>query len=323
MRYLVIAAAGLFLDALLGDPEGLLHPVVVMGRWISLFEKKIRTRLPASKAGELTGSLLLAVTTAGGTWMITHWALYLARRIHPALWWGLSIFWGWQCLAMKGLAAEGKKIRRALEYGTIDEARIAVSRIVGRDTDSLTKEGVIRAAVESTAENYSDGVAAPLLYLLLFGAAGAMTYKAVNTMDSMVGYKNEKYLYFGRVPARLDDLANLIPSRLAALTLIAAAFLHGENAPLAWKIWRRDRRKHPSPNSAQTEAAMAGALEIALGGPTSYFGKIHDKPWIGDDLGRPKSGDIGRAGALMQIASVLFLLSIGPLTVLLRMLFLP
>lgn len=320
MKYLVIAAAGLFLDALLGDPEGLLHPVVVMGRWISLFEKKVRPRLPASKEGELAGSLLLAITTAGGTWMITRGALSLARRIHPALWWGLSIFWGWQCLAMKGLAAEGKRIRRALEYGSLDEARTAVSRIVGRDTASLTREGVTRAAVESIAENYSDGVAAPLLYLLLFGAAGSMTYKAVNTMDSMVGYKNEKYLYFGRIPARLDDLANLVPSRLAALTLIAAAFLHGENAPLAWKIWRRDRRKHPSPNSAQTEAAMAGALEIALGGPSSYFGTVHDKPWIGDDLGRPGSGSIARAEAMMKIASVLFLAVIGPMTALLRML---
>ena len=320
MRYLAIAAVSLLLDALLGDPEKLLHPVVVMGRWISLFEKKVRPRLPASKAGELAGSLMLAVTTAGGTFVITQGALLLAGRIHPLLWWGRSIFWGWQCLAMKGLADEGKKISRALEYGTLDEARRAVSRIVGRDTSSLTKEGVIRAAVESTAENYSDGVAAPLFFLLLFGAAGAMTYKAVNTMDSMVGYKNEKYLYFGRIPARLDDLANLVPSRLAALTLIPAAFLHGENAPLAWKIWRRDRRKHPSPNSAQTEAAMAGALEIVLGGPTSYFGQVHDKPWIGDNISRPKSGDIGRAAALMQIASVLFLAVIGPVTVLLRML---
>ena len=182
-------------------------------------------------------------------------------------------------------------------------ARKAVSRIVGRDTQNLTAEGVTKAAVETVAENASDGVIAPLLYMLIGGAPLALTYKAINTMDSMLGYKNEKYLYFGRAAAKLDDVANYIPSRLAALLWVAAAAFTGNDAKGAWRIWRRDRRNHASPNSAQTESACAGALGVQLAGPAYYFGEYYPKPTIGDALRPIEPQDILRANRMMYVAS--------------------
>ena len=184
-------------------------------------------------------------------------------------------------------------------------SRRAVSRIVGRDTAELTSEGVTKAAVETVAENASDGVIAPLFYMMLGGAPLALVYKAINTMDSMVGYKNEKYLNFGRAAAKLDDAANYLPSRIAALLWIASAALTGNDAKSAWRIWRRDRRKHASPNSAQTESACAGALNVQLAGPATYFGKYCDKPTIGDAVRAIEPGDILRANKMMYTASLL------------------
>ena len=182
-----------------------------------------------------------------------------------------------------------------------------MSRIVGRDTEALTAEGVTRAAVETVAENASDGVIAPLLYMLLGGAPLALTYKAINTMDSMLGYKNEKYLYFGRAAAKLDDVANYIPSRLAGLLWVMAAALTGNSASGAWRIWRRDRRNHASPNSAQTESACAGALGVQLAGPAYYFGEYYPKPTIGDPLRPIEPKDILRADRMMYAESLLAL----------------
>ncbi|MFQ9806101.1 MAG: adenosylcobinamide-phosphate synthase CbiB [Christensenellales bacterium] len=185
----------------------------------------------------------------------------------------------------------------------------AVSRIVGRDTEKLTREGVTKAAVETVAENASDGVIAPLFYMMLGGAPLALTYKAVNTMDSMVGYKNEKYLNFGRAAAKLDDAVNYLPSRIAALLWIAAAALTGNDAKGAWRIWRRDRRNHASPNSAQTESACAGALGVQLAGPATYFGEYYDKPTIGDAARAIEPKDILQANRMMRVASVLGLIA--------------
>ena len=182
-----------------------------------------------------------------------------------------------------------------------------MGRIVGRDTAALSPQGVTRAAVETVAENFADGVAAPMVYMLLGGAPLALCCKAVNTMDSMVGYKNNQYLHFGRAAAKLDDAVNFLPARLAALLLVLSAGLTGENLPGAWRMWRRDRRRHASPNSAQTESAMAGALGIQLGGPASYFGLVHDKPTIGDALREAEPGDIRRASRMLYAASVLCL----------------
>ena len=205
---------------------------------------------------------------------------------------------------MRCLAKESRNVYRSLKTEGLEAGRNAVARIVGRDTAQLSEQGVIKATVETVAENFSDGVLAPLLYMLIGGAPLALAYKAINTMDSMVGYKNDKYLHFGRAAAKLDDVANYIPSRIAALLWIVASPLAGGSLKNAWKIWRRDRRNHASPNSAQTESACAGSLGIQLAGPASYFGKRLEKPYIGDATREIEPEDILRTNRIMIAASV-------------------
>ena len=279
---------GFVLDALFGDPAWLPHPVVYMGKAISKLETFLRPRLPKTPQGELLGGAIVAFC-------------------HPLLGLAGQMFWCGQALAARGLVQESTNVYKELKKPDLPGARKAVSRIVGRDTAELTAEGVTKAAVETVAENASDGVIAPLLYMLIGGAPLALTYKAINTMDSMLGYKNEKYLYFGRVPAKLDDVANYIPSRLAGLLWVAAAALTGNSARGAWKIWRRDRRRHASPNSAQTESACAGALNVQLAGPAYYFGEYYKKPTIGDAVRPIEPEDIRRANRMMYAESLLAL----------------
>lgn len=298
---------GFLLDALFGDPTWLPHPVVLMGRCISALEKHLRTALPKTPRGELAGGAAVAAVLPLGTLAVTGLACWAAARLHPALGLALQMLWCGQALAAKGLAQESCNVYKELAKGDLPAARRAVARIVGRDTQNLTAAGVTRAAVETVAENTSDGVIAPLLYMLLGGAPLALTYKAINTMDSMLGYKNEKYLYFGRCAAKLDDAANWLPSRLAALLWVAAAALTGNSARGAWRIWRRDRRRHASPNSAQTESACAGALGVQLAGPAYYFGEYYDKPTIGDPLREIEPRDILRANRMMYAESLLAL----------------
>ena len=278
---------GFLLDALFGDPAWLLHPVVLMGRCISALEKHLRTALPKTPRGELAGGAAVAAVLPLGTLAVTGLACWAAARLHPALGLALQMLWCGQALAAKGLAQESRNVYKELAKGDLPAARRAVARIVGRDTQNLTAAGVTRAAVETVAENASDGVIAPLLYMLLGGAPLALTYKAINTMDSMLGYKNEKYLYFGRCAAKLDDAANWLPSRLAALLWVAAAALTG--------------------NSAQTESACAGALGVQLAGPAYYFGEYYDKPTIGDPLREIEPRDILRANRMMYAESLLAL----------------
>ena len=298
---------GFLLDALFGDPTWLPHPVVLMGRCISALEKHLRTALPKTPRGELAGGAAVAAVLPLGTLAVTGLACWAAARLHPALGLALQMLWCGQALAAKGLAQESCNVYKELAKGDLPAAGRAVARIVGRDTQNLTAAGVTRAAVETVAENTSDGVIAPLLYMLLGGAPLALTYKAINTMDSMLGYKNEKYLYFGRCAAKLDDAANWLPSRLAALLWVAAAALTGSSARGAWRIWRRDRRRHASPNSAQTESACAGALGVQLAGPAYYFGEYYDKPTIGDPLREIEPRDILRANRMMYAESLLAL----------------
>ena len=294
---------GFVLDALFGDPAWLPHPVVYMGKAISKLEKFLRPRLPKTPQGELLGGAIVAFCLPVGTFLLTGLVCWGAARLHPLLGLAVQMFWCGQALAARGLVQESTNVYKELKKPDLPGARKAVSRIVGRDTAELTAEGVTKAAVETVAENASDGVIAPLLYMLIGGAPLALTYKAINTMDSMLGYKNEKYLYFGRVPAKLDDVANYIPSRLAALLWVAAAALTGNSARGAWKIWRRDRRRHASPNSAQTESACAGALGVQLAGPAYYFGEYYAKPTIGDALRPIEPEDILRANQMMYVAS--------------------
>ena len=298
---------GFVLDALFGDPAWLPHPVVYMGKAISKLEKFLRPRLPKTPQGELLGGAIVAFCLPVGTFLLTGLVCWGAARLHPLLGLAVQMFWCGQALAARGLVQESTNVYKELKKPDLPGARKAVSRIVGRDTAELTAEGVTKAAVETVAENASDGVIAPLLYMLIGGAPLALTYKAINTMDSMLGYKNEKYLYFGRVPAKLDDVANYIPSRLAALLWVAAAAFTGNDAKGAWRIWRRDRRRHASPNSAQTESACAGALGVQLAGPAYYFGQYYPKLTIGDALRPIEPEDILRANRMMYAESILAL----------------
>ena len=298
---------GFVLDALFGDPAWLPHPVVYMGKAISKLEKFLRPRLPKTPQGELLGGAIVAFCLPVGTFLLTGLVCWGAARLHPLLGLAVQMFWCGQALAARGLVQESTNVYKELKKPDLPGARKAVSRIVGRDTAELTAEGVTKAAVETVAENASDGVIAPLLYMLIGGAPLALTYKAINTMDSMLGYKNEKYLYFGRAAAKLDDAANYLPSRLAGLLWCAAAALTGNSPKGAWRIWRRDRRCHASPNSAQTESACAGALGVQLAGPAYYFGEYYAKPTIGDPLRPIEPEDIRRANQMMYAESVLAL----------------
>ena len=298
---------GFGLDLLLADPAWMPHPVVGMGKAIAALESGLRRLFPATPAGERAAGRVLAAVLPVGTFALTAGALALAYRLHPAAGFGLELLWCWQALALRGLAGESGKVYAELARDDLPAARKAVSRIVGRDTAALTAEGVTKAAVETVAENFSDGVAAPLLYLLIGGAPLGLAYKAVNTMDSMVGYKNKRYIDFGRAAAHLDDAANFLPARLAALLWIAAAGLAGFDAKNAWRIWRRDRFCHASPNSAQTESACAGALGVQLAGPAFYFGEYYDKPTIGDGSRPVEPADILRANRMLYLAGFLAL----------------
>lgn len=305
MRIILLMLGGFILDGIFGDPAWLVHPVVIMGKAITALEKFLRKRLPNTPEGERLGGRILAMALPVGTLLITGGVCWLFYRVSPILGFAIELLWCAQALAAKGLAQESTNVYRELVKGDLPASRRAVSRIVGRDTAELTSEGVTKAAVETVAENASDGVIAPLFYMMLGGAPLALVYKAINTMDSMVGYKNEKYLNFGRAAAKLDDAANYLPSRIAALLWIASAALTGNDAKSAWRIWRRDRRKHASPNSAQTESACAGALNVQLAGPATYFGKYYDKPTIGDAVRAIEPKDILRANTMMYVASVL------------------
>lgn len=307
MDIVLAALCGFLMDLALGDPAWMPHPVVGMGKCIAALERGLRRAFPKTPRGELAAGAVLAALLPLGTLGLAAGALWLCGLAHPALRFALEAVWCWQALAMRGLRDESRNVYRALTGGTLEQARAAVARIVGRDTAALSAGGVTKAAVETVAENFADGVAAPMFYMLLGGAPLALTYKAINTMDSMLGYKNQKYLYFGRAAARLDDVANYLPSRLAGLLWVAAAALTGSSARGAWKIWRRDRRNHASPNSAQTESACAGALGVQLAGPAYYFGEYYDKPTIGDALRPVEPKDILRADRMMYAESLLAL----------------
>ena len=304
MTTLLAVIAGFLLDLALGDPRWLPHPVVTMGRAISRAEGPLRRVFPQTPSGARWAGRVLAVALPVLFGLATWAVLALLGAVHPALRFIAEAWISYQLLAACELRRQSMAVARAFSDGGLAAARDAVGRIVGRDTSVLDEAGVARAAVETVAENASDGVIAPLFYLMIGGAPLGMAYKAVNTLDSMVGYKNDRYLDFGRASAKLDDALNWVPSRLAALFMVAACPIVRLDARGAWLIWRRDRRRHASPNSAQTESACAGALGLRLAGPAVYFGKLVDKPTIGDASRAIEWADIARANRLMLAASV-------------------
>ena len=301
--------AGFVLDFIFGDPSWLYHPVRIIGKGIELGERILR-KLFREKHLVLAGAVLWVII-AGVSFLIPLGLLFLAQKLHPGVRFALETFWCFQILAGRSLCRESGKVYDRLQEDDLPGARRAVSMIVGRDTESLTGEGVTKAAVETVAENTSDGVTAPLIYMMIGGAPLGFLYKAVNTMDSMLGYKNDRYLYFGRIPAGMDDIFNYIPARITALAMIAAAYLTGLDGKNAWRIYRRDRKKHASPNAAQTESVCAGALRVQLAGDAVYFGKLYKKELIGDRLRPIEPRDIKRAQRLMYVTALLLLLLCG------------
>lgn len=311
--WLTLAAllTGYVLDLIFGDPRQIYHPIRIIGNLIAVLEKGIRKVFPKTSKGELAGGTMLVVLVVLICTAVPAALLGLAAWIHPVVYWLLASFWCWQILATKSLKTESMKVYAPLKEGDLPAARCAVAMIVGRDTERLTEEGVAKAAVETVAENTSDGIVAPLIFLALGGPALGFFYKAVNTMDSMVGYKNERYLYFGRTAARLDDVLNFLPSRISAWLMILAAAILGMDGKNAKRIYLRDRKNHASPNSAQTEAVMAGALRVQLAGDAWYFGELYKKPTIGDPFRAVEPEDIVRANRLMYLTSALALAVCG------------
>ncbi len=297
--------AGVILDFIFGDPNYAWHPIRLIGNLIAYLERKIRKHLPRTTKAELFGGTLLVFLVLLVSVALPSILLFFLYRqsIYAGIL--LEALFSYQLLAAKCLRTESMKVEKALRTKGLAEGRKAVSMIVGRDTNKLTESGVIKAAVETVAENTSDGVIAPLLYMALLGAPAGFFYKAVNTMDSMLGYQNETYLYFGRVAAKLDDICNYVPSRISALLMILVSPLLGYSCKDAYRIWRRDSRNHKSPNSAQTEAACAGALGIQLAGDAWYFGELHKKPTIGDAKRAVELEDIRRANQLMTGTTIL------------------
>ena len=311
MYHLIALLLGFFIDLLLGDPHSIPHPVVWIGKLITAVEKAVRRIFPKTVRGENVAGGVLWLVVAGVSTAVPALLLYAAYRLHPAAGLVLESIMCWQILATKSLRDESMKVYAALKEDVPENYRRAVSMIVGRDTAELDDLAVTRAAVETVAENASDGVIAPMLFLALGGAPLGFFYKAANTMDSMLGYVEMPYKNIGLVPAKMDDVLNYIPARLSALLMLAAGAILGMDAKNGWRIWRRDRRNHASPNSAQTESVCAGLLGVRLAGDAYYHGVLHKKPYIGDARREIEYEDIPRAGRLLYATAALSLLLFG------------
>jgi adenosylcobinamide-phosphate synthase len=298
----LVLALALSADALIGDPPTWPHMVRLMGWAIARLEKSLR----ASLGGSLSlAGLLLALVVVGGSALAT-WALCsLAAAVWAPLGWLAAALFCWQCLAAGQLWREAQAVARPLKAGDLALARQRLAMIVGRDTTVLDEAGVRRALIETMAENLNDGVIAPLFWLALLGPAGGVAYKAVNTLDSMVGYKNQRYAELGRFAARLDDAAGWLPARFSAMLIAVAASLVGLDGAGAWRATRRDHGAHPSPNAGWPEAACAGALGVRLGGPSFYGGELKEKPWLNPEGRQPQAFDVAAASRLLVMTCAL------------------
>ncbi len=302
----------LLLDAALGDPRGLPHPVRAIGRMAAACETFFRKTLPGSPK---TAGLLCLAAVSATAWAAAAGLILLAATAAGS--WGRTAAGAvvvYYAIALRDLVGHGLAVKKALDRGDLELARKRVAMMVSRDTAAMDREAVIRATVESLAENLVDGVTAPLMFALAAGPAAAALYRAVNTCDAMFGYRNDKYRDFGFFPARTDDLFNLIPARLTGIFMIIAATVCGARPLQAARILFRDRKKHESPNGGHPEAAMAGALGISLGGPGTYFGKTVEKPTLGDPLRPPEPSDISRACLLITAAALIFAAAVAAIT---------
>ena len=313
MRYSIYACIiGFILDLILGDPHWLYHPIRLIGKLISNTEKLVRGCFPKTKAGERIGGVVLAIIVMVISTGIPLGILVICYKTNVYLGLIIESIFCYQLLATKSLKVESMKVYKALKDKDIEKARYAVSMIVGRDTKSLDAVGITKAAVETVAENTSDGSIAPLIAIIIGGAPLGFLYKSINTMDSMIGYKNDKYINLGRFAAKLDDVVNYIPARFSAYMMILSAYMLGMDGNNAYRIYKRDRYKHASPNSAHTESVCAGALRVRLAGDAYYFGKLHKKEYIGDALREIEIEDIKRANRLLYMCAFLsFVLLMG------------
>jgi len=299
LEYQILAA--ILLDILAGDPPWLPHPVKLIGRFASFLETPLRKIFPNPRVAGAMAVLIVLIVTG----LVTYAVIFSAGLLHPLVADIVSIVLLYTTFAARDLARHSLNVYRGLKAGNLEEAREKVSLLVGRDTDILDEAGIVRATVESVAENTVDGVTAPLFFAFLAGPAGAMLYKAVNTLDSTFGYKNERYREFGWASARLDDLTNYIPARLTAMIIPVAAVILQLSPLNSLRILLRDGKKHPSPNSGLTEAAVAGALNVQLGGVNYYFGQPSLRPTLGDPVRELRKNDILRANALMFVTLIL------------------
>jgi adenosylcobinamide-phosphate synthase len=310
---------GFGIDLVVGDPHGFPHPVILIGKLIDALERGLRKMLPKTASGEKVAGALLWIFVVVVSSLLPALLLWFCHSISPWLRLGAESIMCWQILATKSLRDESMKVYHALESGDIMKSRHAVSMIVGRDTAELDDAGVTRAAVETVAENTSDGIVAPLIFLAIGGAPLGFFYKAVNTMDSMLGYVEPPYKNIGLVPAKMDDIVNFIPARISALLMLMAGGLLRLNVKNGWKIFCRDRFNHASPNSAQTESVCAGLLGLRLAGDAWYHGVLHKKKYIGDALREIEHEDIPRAGRLLYVTALLALLLSSMIKLLIRL----
>lgn len=316
MYSLLAVVLGFEIDLIVGDPHSIPHPVIFIGKLISAMDKLVRKIFPKTIKGEnFAGGALWLVVVAVST-AIPALLIWLCYGLNSWLGLALESIMCWQILATKSLKDESMKVYDALKTGDIEKSRYAVSMIVGRDTANLDDKAVARAAVETVAENTSDGIVAPLIFLCLGGAPLGFFYKAVNTMDSMLGYVEMPYKNIGLVPAKMDDVMNFIPARLSALIMLAAGWLLKLDVKNGWKIFQRDRFNHASPNSAQTESVCAGLLGLRLAGDAWYHGELHKKKYIGDALREIEYEDIPRSCRLLYVTAILSLILFGGLKLL-------
>lgn len=313
IRYSIYACIiGFILDLIVGDPHWIYHPIRLIGKLINNTEKLIRRCFPKTKTGERIGGIVLAIIVMVISTGIPLGILIISYKANAYLGLIVESIFCYQLLATKSLKVESMKVYRALKEMNVEKARYAVSMIVGRDTKNLDSVGITKAAVETVAENTSDGSIAPLIAIIIGGAPLGFLYKSINTMDSMIGYKNDKYINIGRFAAKLDDVVNFIPARFSAYMMILSAYMLGLDGRNAYRIYKRDRYKHASPNSAHTESVCAGALRVRLAGDAYYFGKLHKKEYIGDALREIEIEDIKRANRLLYMCAFLsFVLLIG------------
>ncbi|QLL69168.1 adenosylcobinamide-phosphate synthase CbiB [Lactobacillus sp. 3B(2020)] len=283
MTTLMMVFIALILDLILGDPHAWPHPIKLIGHLITWLTKHLNRPEWSARQRKLAGGLTWLITV-GLTVLVSGGLLWLANLISPILGFIIGTYLTYTCLSARQLAIEAEKIGKSIDSGNLEIARHQVGMIVGRDTDQLSAEAVVKATVETVAENTSDGEIAPLIFLLIGGPVLGLAYKAVNTLDSMIGYRNEKYRDFGMVAAKLDDVVNYLPARITWLLLLISSWLLRTDVREALKVGERDRKQHLSPNSAFSESVVAGALHLQLGGPHYYFGQLVDKPYIGDDF---------------------------------------